>query len=95
MPTYDYECGVCGRFQYSQRITEPALDVCPTCGQPVRRLISRNVNIIFKGPGFYITDNRKIGGSHDDKKQYAVSKEDTKDRATAGSSTNTQAGAQS
>ncbi|NPV28861.1 MAG: zinc ribbon domain-containing protein [Firmicutes bacterium] len=58
MPTYEYECSECGRFQYSQRITEPALEACPTCGKPVRRLISRNVGIIFKGPGFYCTDYR-------------------------------------
>jgi len=58
MPTYEYECKKCGRFQVSQRITEPALEVCPTCGQPVQRLISRNVGIIFKGSGFYITDHR-------------------------------------
>jgi putative FmdB family regulatory protein len=58
MPTYEYQCGHCGRFQTTQRITEPALTVCPTCGQPVQRLISRNVGIIFKGSGFYCTDNR-------------------------------------
>ncbi len=58
MPTYEYQCKKCGRFQISQRITEPALEVCPTCGEPVQRLISRNVGIIFKGSGFYITDHR-------------------------------------
>lgn len=58
MPTYEYQCGHCGRFQITQRITEPALTVCPTCGQPVQRLISRNVGIIFKGSGFYCTDHR-------------------------------------
>jgi putative FmdB family regulatory protein len=58
MPTYEYRCGHCGRFQTVQPITEPALTVCPTCGQPVERLISRNVGIIFKGPGFYCTDHR-------------------------------------
>lgn len=58
MPTYEYKCEKCGRFQLNQRITEPALEVCPTCGGPVKRLISQNVGIIFKGSGFYITDNR-------------------------------------
>ena len=58
MPTYEYQCGHCGRFQTTQRITESALTVCPTCGQPVQRLISRNVGIIFKGSGFYCTDHR-------------------------------------
>ncbi|HHY40273.1 MAG TPA: zinc ribbon domain-containing protein [Syntrophaceticus sp.] len=58
MPTYDYRCDHCGRFQVTQRITESPLEKCPTCGQPVQRLISRNVAIVFKGPGFYCTDNR-------------------------------------
>jgi putative FmdB family regulatory protein len=68
MPTYEYQCGHCGRFQTAQPITEPALTVCPTCGQPVQRLISRNVGIIFKGSGFYCTDRRSntcLGGSEE------------------------------
>ncbi len=68
MPTYEYQCGHCGRFQTAQPITEPALTVCPTCGQPVQRLISRNVGIIFKGSGFYCTDHRghtSLGGSEE------------------------------
>lgn len=58
MPTYEYDCVNCGRFQVTQRITEPALAACPHCGGQVRRLISRNVGIIFKGSGFYTTDYR-------------------------------------
>ncbi|NLJ73097.1 MAG: transcriptional regulator [Syntrophomonadaceae bacterium] len=57
MPVYDYRCDKCGDFEYSQRITEDALEVCPTCNSPVTRLISRNVAIILKGSGFYKTDS--------------------------------------
>jgi putative FmdB family regulatory protein len=64
MPTYEYRCGHCGRFQMAQRITEPPLTVCPACGEPVQRLISNNVGIIFKGPGFYCTDNRSNSGQN-------------------------------
>ena len=59
MPTYDYECAKCGQFEQFQKITEEPLTVCPHCGGKVQRKISRNVGIIFKGTGFYITDNRK------------------------------------
>ncbi|MGE5397336.1 MAG: FmdB family zinc ribbon protein [Chitinophagales bacterium] len=59
MPTYDYECPKCGRFEQMQRITSPPLSNCPECGNPVQRLISRNVAIIFKGSGFYTTDSKK------------------------------------
>lgn len=46
MPLYDYapksgHCDRCnGRFEVQQRIAEPKLESCPTCGQPVERLIS-------------------------------------------------------
>ena len=59
MPTYDYKCAQCGHFEWVQKITEEPLTVCPHCGREVHRQISQNVGIIFKGSGFYVTDNRK------------------------------------
>lgn len=58
MPIYEYRCNKCGRFEQFQRITEDPLTTCPKCGGPIKRLISSNVNIIFKGSGYYTTDNR-------------------------------------
>lgn len=58
MPTYDYKCDKCGVFEYFQSIKDDPLTTCPHCGGSVTRLLSRNVNIIFKGSGFYVTDNR-------------------------------------
>lgn len=58
MPTYEYSCEKCGRFDEFQRMSDEPLCRCPKCGGPVRRLIGRNINIIFKGSGFYTTDNR-------------------------------------
>lgn len=60
MPIYDYECENCGKFEKMQKITAPALEECPTCGGKVRRLISKNVGIVFKGSGFYTTDSKNI-----------------------------------
>ena len=60
MPTYEYECSACGyQFEAFQRMTEAPLDKCPQCGKKVRRLISTGLGIIFKGSGFYSTDNKK------------------------------------
>jgi len=56
MPIYDYKCEKCGRFEKVQRITEEPLQVCPECGGPVERLISKNVGIVLKGAGFYQND---------------------------------------
>jgi predicted nucleic acid-binding Zn ribbon protein len=36
------------------------LKICPECGKEIRRLINGGSGIIFKGSGFYVTDN---GGS--------------------------------
>ncbi len=39
-------------------MSEPAADRCPQCGSPAERLLSAGAGLIFKGSGFYITDNR-------------------------------------
>ncbi len=58
MPTYDYECKKCGRFEQFQRITDAKLKRCPTCNGPVKRLLGSGAGILFKGTGFYQTDYR-------------------------------------
>ncbi|MEW6663222.1 MAG: FmdB family zinc ribbon protein [Bacillota bacterium] len=65
MPTYDYKCPKCGVFEQFQAITEKPLEQCPDCHNPVQRLISKNVGIMFKGSGFYVTDNRKSGSGEE------------------------------
>jgi putative FmdB family regulatory protein len=57
MPTYEYECPKCGHFDYIQNMTDDPLAVCPTCGSKVKRMIGEGMGVIFKGPGFYVTDN--------------------------------------
>jgi putative FmdB family regulatory protein len=59
MPVYEYKCAQCGRFEVEQPIKAVPLEVCPECGEPVQKLIARNVGVVFKGSGFYTTDNRK------------------------------------
>lgn len=74
MPIYDYKCQKCGKFEKTQKITEEPLNQCPTCGGPVERLISKNVGIVFKGSGFYCTDNGRMKD-----KARSVNKERQKD----------------
>jgi putative FmdB family regulatory protein len=63
MPLYEYQCDDCGlRFERRQPITADPLEKCPECGGKVHRLI-HPVGIIFKGKGFYVTDNRKAKSS--------------------------------
>ncbi|HWP64910.1 MAG TPA: zinc ribbon domain-containing protein [Candidatus Limnocylindria bacterium] len=66
MPIYEYLCETCGEFEVSQRITEPALQRCPTCKRKVRRLIS-NTSFQLKGSGWYVTDYARAGAGKDKK----------------------------
>ncbi len=65
MPSYDYECKACGyRFEAFQQMSEAPLSRCPECGKlEVRRLIGGGLGVIFKGSGFYVTDNPRSGGN--------------------------------
>ena len=80
MPLYEYECEECAqRFERIQKFSDPPVDKCPSCGGPVRKLLSSPA-IQFKGSGWYITDYAKKGGGA---KESAGSK-DTKDSADGG-----------
>lgn len=58
MPIYMYQCEKCGvRFEKMQRMSADPLTDCPECDGQVHRVI-QPVGIIFKGSGFYVTDNR-------------------------------------
>ncbi len=58
MPLYTYRCNENGHeFEVRQRMMDDALTECPVCGGPVRRVVS-SVGVVFKGSGFYVTDNR-------------------------------------
>ena len=63
MPLYEYECEVCGvRFERRQSVTDAPLKACPECGGRMHRLI-QTAGIIFRGRGFYVTDNKKVRSS--------------------------------
>ena len=59
MPTYQYLCPKCNsKFELRQSFTDESKVTCPKCQNGARRLFSP-VPVIFKGSGFYSTDNRK------------------------------------
>jgi len=72
MPLYEYKCEECGlRFERRQHFSDDPVKICPECGGTVVRLI-QPAGIIFKGSGFYVTDNRSksstaIPGNRKDK----------------------------
>lgn len=63
MPTYTYQCEKCGiRFDQYQKFTDDPLVICAECGEPALRKVFQPVGIVFKGKGFYATDNRSPSG---------------------------------
>ena len=59
MPLYDYECLANGHvFEVRQKVIEVGNASCPSCSSDSRRVF-HSVPILFKGSGFYSTDNRK------------------------------------
>jgi putative FmdB family regulatory protein len=61
MPTYSYRCQSCKHeFEEFQKITDLPVKECPKCGGLVMRIITGGAGLIFKGAGFYITDNRSV-----------------------------------
>ena len=59
MPIYEYECKKCSiRFELIKNFGENGNVKCPECASEAYRIFTP-VPIIFKGPGFYITDSRK------------------------------------
>lgn len=62
MPTYQYRCADCGReIEVVQKFTDAALTECPECSGTLRKVFNA-VGVVFKGSGFYKTDNRAASG---------------------------------
>jgi putative FmdB family regulatory protein len=61
MPIYEYKCLKCRHeFQAMQKFSDAPVHQCPTCGAPVKKLISRS-SFHLKGSGWYLTDYAKKG----------------------------------
>ena len=62
MPVYRYHCTHCNlKFELKQGFNDKSIVACPKCKNESQRLFSP-VPVIFKGSGFYVTDNRKNAG---------------------------------
>ena len=85
MPLHEYECDVCGRrFEKIQKFSDPPIEVCPTCGGHVHKLISSPA-FQFKGSGWYVTDYAKKDTTGTDKTE-AKSSGDSKESSGAAKS---------
>ena len=64
MPVYTYHCDSCGiQFERTQKFSDAPLTRCPECSKKSLRKVYTPVGIVFKGSGFYSTDNRSASGA--------------------------------
>jgi putative FmdB family regulatory protein len=62
MPIYEYRCSECGfQNEYLQKVSEPPLSVCPSCGKATFQKLLSAAGFQLKGSGWYATDFRNSG----------------------------------
>ena len=72
MPIYEYQCSKCEKMtEVMQKISDPPLATCPSCGGPVSKVVSRT-SFQLKGTGWYATDYKKSSSSSKDSKTEAT-----------------------
>lgn len=82
MPIYEYECPVCGVFEYIQSFSAKPLTQCPTCKEngeksKVKRIMSASA-FHLKGGGWYKTDYASPGKGKEKKESTSASSDSTK-----------------
>ena len=85
MPIYAYRCESCGvHFERQQSFSDAPLKRCPECNKNNLRKVIGPVGVVFKGSGFYATDNRSTSGLATPKKDEGGS--DTSEKSESKSS---------
>ena len=57
MPIYEYRCSLCGQeHEALQKVSEPPLVECPSCGKPGLQKLLTAAGFQLKGGGWYATD---------------------------------------
>ena len=72
MPIYQYRCTFCGHEQeVLQKVSEPPLTQCPSCGKPGMQKLLSAAGFQLKGSGWYATDFKGGAKKPDEKKPEA------------------------
>jgi putative FmdB family regulatory protein len=76
MPFYEYECASCKFYsEVMQKISDPPLKKCPSCGRSTLKKLVSAPNFRLKGGGWYETDFKS---DQEKKRNLAVDKEPEK-----------------
>ena len=88
MPIYEYRCSECGQdHEVLQKVSEPPLTECPTCGKPALQKQLSAAGFQLKGSGWYATDFKGSGKKPVEKKTEAKTEAKTEIKAEAKSET--------
>jgi putative FmdB family regulatory protein len=94
MPVYTYRCDNCGvQFERHQTFTDAPLKTCPECRKKALRKVITPTKIIFKGSGFYATDNKSPSGESSKsskKEEKSESKSESKSETKSEKKTSTE-----
>jgi putative FmdB family regulatory protein len=83
MPVYAYRCESCGvHFERQQSFSDAPLKRCPECNKNTLRKVIGPVGVVFKGSGFYSTDNRSTSGLATPKKDESSTAEKSESKAS-------------
>lgn len=95
MPIYEYRCSNCGfQDEFLQKLSEPPLTVCPSCGKPAFQKQVSAAGFQLKGSGWYATDFKSSGKPAQAKTEsQAQGKADAKVDAKADAKADTKPGA--
>lgn len=89
MPTYEYRCTKCGEhIEVYQSFSEEPLKKHAGCGGKLNKVLG-SVGIVFKGSGFYRTDNRGSSRSGSRDKEKAESSNGSSDSSKSDSTSST------
>ena len=91
MPVYTYRCENCGvQFERHQSFTDAPLKTCPECRKKALKKVITPSKVIFKGSGFYATDNRSPSGSSGEKSSEKSEKKEAKTETKTETKTTTE-----
>ncbi len=90
MPIYAYRCEDCGHAQdFLQKISDPLIDVCPSCASKNFRKQVTAAGFQLKGGGWYVTDFRDGGKKPAEGAAKGEPKSDAKDGSKSASESGT------
>lgn len=88
MPIYTYRCENCGvQFERRQKFSDEPLKRCPECTKNTLRKVYLPVGIVFKGSGFYATDNRSPSGNRNTSKTASEDSDSSSEKSKSNTET--------